>query len=478
MISQAPVPCSVPEFLTGFVLKSSNPDSIEGYTGDCTLSFSGKYDGYTQVIPIVNGKKEGVSKIFTPKKVLHVMLTFTGDEMTGPLELYDRKGALSFQGTLKNGIRVGNAMEYNNGKLKQLLYFNQSGQSRVLKLFNGPNMTEYDDKGNRIYFGEYEDNRIANYPRNGNGTLFSNNHQQYSGQWYHNCPNGDGFARKNGVTIASGKWKRGYIRTKDGFLDYESLEEEKVDREEELKHWNERPEYVWKEKGKEKKIPLQKPGTIKWRLDVIIGVCCIIFLIALVAILVIVGTRKKEVIIRSYDDLLNLSEDTAIVRVYSHACNDDTFNNFVLEGYQKLEQIVIEDESLSNINYTKIASLPVLTHFSVGRNSFMGTASGNALELSITNCSALYEVSIGAISFRYYTAVELSGYQIRRALFVELPSLAKLVIGTSGTESFNFENIGSFELTNLPMLKEIIFGDSVFSEASSISFSGCLIWIL
>ena len=207
MISQVPVPCSVPGFLTGFVLKSSNPDSIEGYTGDCTLSFSGKYDGYTQVIPIVNGKKEGVSKIFTPKKVLHVMLTFTGDEMTGPLELYDRKGALSFQGTLKNGIRVGNAMEYNNGKLKQLLYFNQSGQSRVLKSFNGPNMTEYDDKGNRIYFGEYEDNRIANYPRNGNGTLFSNNHQHYSGQWYHNCPNGDGFARKNGVTIASGKWK-------------------------------------------------------------------------------------------------------------------------------------------------------------------------------------------------------------------------------------------------------------------------------
>lgn len=54
-------------------------------------------------------------------------------------------------------------------------------------------------------------------------------------------------------------------------------------------------------------------------------------------------------------------------------------------------------------------------------------------------------MSIGAIPFQYYTTVELS----------ELPSLAKLVIGTSGTESFNFENIGSFELANLPILKEI-----------------------
>lgn len=70
--------------------------------------------------------------------------------------------------------------------------------------------------------------------------------------------------------------------------------------------------------------------------------------------------------------------------MHSQTCNDDNFNNFVLEGYQKLEQIVIEDESLSNINYTKIASLPVLTHFSVGGNSFMGTVSGDALELLIT----------------------------------------------------------------------------------------------
>ena len=68
-------------------------------------------------------------------------------------------------------------------------------------------MYEYDDDGNVIYKGEYEDSLQNEYPRDGEGEELFYNEMIYSGHWKNNKKEGYGCSYVLGFRYYDGEWK-------------------------------------------------------------------------------------------------------------------------------------------------------------------------------------------------------------------------------------------------------------------------------
>ena len=95
---------------------------------------------------------------------------------------------------------MARACEYKNGEF-----------TRVLKSISGSTMTEFDENGNKVYEGEY-DERIENgLKRKGKGKEYEKDGKTlvYVGDWSNGKRNGYGVLYKNSEVVYKGEWENG-----------------------------------------------------------------------------------------------------------------------------------------------------------------------------------------------------------------------------------------------------------------------------
>lgn len=98
------------------------------------------------------------------------------------------------------------------------------------------------------------------------------------------------------------------------------------------------------------------------------------------------------------------SESTRIV-IPPHSCNED-IEELRFDGYSKLEELYIGENSFSKMQHVVIDSLSNLQSIQVDKNSF----SSNGLDekkVQITNCSALNVLSIDSNAFSDFNMLQL-----------------------------------------------------------------------
>lgn len=150
----------------------------------------------------------------------------------------------------ENHNQVGKCYFYENGLISKIVHVENGEEKHIIKEFKKGVMSEYDDQGELIYQGDYENSIDNDYPRNsdgiefekenysyygdwlnnkrdGYGIQYKNNKVYYEGKWKNNLPEGQGkLLDENGNIKYEGKWKKGlYVRDSDNVFDYISGEE-------------------------------------------------------------------------------------------------------------------------------------------------------------------------------------------------------------------------------------------------------------
>ncbi len=260
-------------------------------------------EGYTWDLKLKNGMKEGKVVVKNQFNVVVAKLEYHNDKLNG-LCLFYNNGVLSNKIMFVNDVANGRGCDvekmkevrwylYENGKKKvELMKFedlngywkemdintnsiisishfdennNKNGRCylfdrdhiskvidfldnqpyRVVKEMKDDYMNEYNDQGDIIYQGQYEDSIKTDYPRlgqgsemlhkecvyigewkdnkkNGNGTSLRDGETYYSGMWKNDLPDGEGFlCDENGELLYQGKWKNGFIKINEKeYFDY------------------------------------------------------------------------------------------------------------------------------------------------------------------------------------------------------------------------------------------------------------------
>lgn len=260
-------------------------------------------EGYTWDLKLKNGMKEGKVVVKNQFNVVVAKLEYHNDKLNG-LCLFYNNGVLSNKIMFVNDVANGRGCDvekmkevrwylYENGKKKvELMKFedlngywkemdvntnsiisishfdennNKNGRCylfdrdhiskvidfldnqpyRVVKEMKDDYMNEYNDQGDIIYQGQYEDSIKTDYPRlgqgsemlhkecvyigewkdnkkNGNGTSLRDGETYYSGMWKNDLPDGEGFlCDENGELLYQGKWNNGFIKINEKeYFDY------------------------------------------------------------------------------------------------------------------------------------------------------------------------------------------------------------------------------------------------------------------
>ena len=260
-------------------------------------------EGYTWDLKLKNGMKEGKVVVKNQFNVVVAKLEYHNDKLNG-LCLFYNNGVLSNKIMFVNDVANGRGCDvekmkevrwylYENGKKKvELMKFedlngywkemdintnsiisishfdennNKNGRCylfdrdhiskvidfldnqpyRVVKEMKDDDMNEYNDQGDIIYQGQYEDSIKTDYPRlgqgsemlhkecvyigewkdnkkNGNGTSLRDGETYYSGMWKNDLPDGEGFlCDENGELLYQGKWNNGFIKINEKeYFDY------------------------------------------------------------------------------------------------------------------------------------------------------------------------------------------------------------------------------------------------------------------
>lgn len=69
-------------------------------SGIGVVSFLGTHNGWTMRMTIQKGIREGEAVVYDPYSVVQAKFTYYHGNITGPCELYDKDGFLSFRGIL------------------------------------------------------------------------------------------------------------------------------------------------------------------------------------------------------------------------------------------------------------------------------------------------------------------------------------------------------------------------------------------
>ena len=222
-------------------------------------------DSYTWKVDLQHGMKEGIATVWNDKQVISAVLCYSHDRLNGLCSFYEN-GLLLSTITFVDDIKEGWACEYENGKevrwflykngkkyselikceekegywkeidfsskalisickynenhqknglcfcydgetVKGVVIFENGNEKEIVKSFNKMTMYEYDDDGNVIYKGEYEDSLQNEYPRDGEGEELFYNEMIYSGHWKNNKKEGYGCSYVLGFRYYVGEWK-------------------------------------------------------------------------------------------------------------------------------------------------------------------------------------------------------------------------------------------------------------------------------
>ena len=136
--------------------------------------------------------------------------------------------------------------------------------------------------------------------------------------------------------------------------------------------------------GEGRSVPMNNPSEVNMVPDTVIGV-------------------KPEtentvgrVIMKCNKDFVLLDENVEVIEVKNGMCNNEAFDEWSMEEYVKLRELIVGDECFQFVKDLRIVGLNALERVEIGRQCFC-KASGGVLEMR--NCEKLKSVKIGDGSF-------------------------------------------------------------------------------
>lgn len=113
---------------------------------------------------------------------------------------------------------MGKGYLYKDNHINKIVLYDAEGKENIiLKVFEGDQMTEYNRNGNEVYQGEFIDDILKDYPREGIGKELSNGVLIYEGEWKNGKREGKGKSLKNRFCEYDGEWRDG-LPDGDGLL--------------------------------------------------------------------------------------------------------------------------------------------------------------------------------------------------------------------------------------------------------------------
>ena len=99
-----------------------------------------------------------------------------------------------------------------------------------------------------------------------------------------------------------------------------------------------------------------------------------------------------RVIVKNDDDFLLLDESVELIEVKKEVCNDEDFEEWEMNEYVRLRELIVGDECFQFVKDLRIVGLNALEKVEIGRQCFC-KASGGVFEMR--NCEKLESVKIG-----------------------------------------------------------------------------------
>ena len=103
-----------------------------------------------------------------------------------------------------------------------------------------------------------------------------------------------------------------------------------------------------------------------------------------------------RVIVKNDDDFLLLGENVEVIEVKNGVCNDEDFEEWEMNEYVRLRELIVGDECFQFVKDLKIVGLNALERVEIGKQCFCKVSGG---EFEMRDCEKLKSVKIGDGSF-------------------------------------------------------------------------------
>ena len=103
-----------------------------------------------------------------------------------------------------------------------------------------------------------------------------------------------------------------------------------------------------------------------------------------------------RVIVKKDDDFVLLDEDVEGIEVKNGMCNNEAFDEWSMDEYVRLRELIVGDECFQFVKDLKIVGLNALEKVDIGKQCFCKTSGG---VFKMRDCEKLKSVKIGDGSF-------------------------------------------------------------------------------
>ena len=138
--------------------------------------------------------------------------------------------------------------------------------------------------------------------------------------------------------------------------------------------------------GEGRSVTVSNPSEVNMVPDTVIGFASMIEPVNTVG----------RVIVKNDDDFLLLDENVEVIEVKNGVCNDEDFDEWEMNEYVRLRELIVSDECFQYVKDLKIVGLNALEKVEIGKQCFC-KVSGGVFEMR--DCEKLKSVKIGDGSF-------------------------------------------------------------------------------
>ena len=492
--------------------------------GEYVFRYGGENSDLRLHFTMVNGKKEGVSRVVRKDGSVYMEFTYVNDVKEGEVVKYNEQGSVVMKGNMKNGREVGLFKEYDDngeliwigtyqnekrhtelkksetkegfyeertieGTLLSLSHYDETtmekdgvsyeyksgklahvfecvkGQvTRVIMEFNGKQMCEYDTNGRKRYEGEYGGSVETGFHREGKGVEYDAKEAAvYVGAWHDGKRNGYGTEYENSAVIYNGLWKDG-----------------KPDKPKDTKKTLPIVQPSQSSQSNRLSLPawITKVTSFKyWRVALWSAIGLLLLLIIIIVVVAVNGANRTT--FKKCKDLTSfpakkLASATKLVFRSGFECEQVVD----LSRFVHCESIEIEANAMTQITQLDISKLVSLKTLSVGDNS-CGAVNEVVVEDTIYN--ELTSISVGSHAFNALQIIIADAFPSLTAINVGSDSLNALtVLPTSSQNTIRSLTVGSSSLNKIPelplnamtSLRSLKVGPDSFASLSEMELSG------
>ena len=134
--------------------------------------------------------------------------------------------------------------------------------------------------------------------------------------------------------------------------------------------------------GEGRSVPMNNPSEVNMVPDTVIGFAYMSEPVSTVG----------RVIVKNDDDFVLLDENVEVIEVKKGVCNNEAFDEWSMDEYVRLRELIVGDECFQFVKDLKIVGLNSLEKVEIGKQCFC-KASGGVFEMR--DCERLKSVKIG-----------------------------------------------------------------------------------